>query len=245
METRANDILPALRLSYNHLPYNLKQCFSYCSIFPKDFEFNRNRLVSLWMAQGFIPKDIQELECIGVQYFSYLLSRSFFQEAKSCAGNVYCKMHDLVHDLALYVSQEDLVIVTHDSSNVNKNCRHLAFRNYNLPVEKVSQSILKAKKLRTIVVEDNAKIMWIFKFKYLRVLMLQFDFSEIPGSIGGLVHLRLLGLSKSYQLRKLPKSICKLHHLQTLNLEGCSGLEELPCNIRHMINLRVLCLTTR
>ncbi|XP_028125971.1 putative disease resistance RPP13-like protein 1 [Camellia sinensis] len=49
-----SDILPALRLSYHHLPSHLKQCFAYCSIIPNDYEFEEEEIVLLWMAEGFI-----------------------------------------------------------------------------------------------------------------------------------------------------------------------------------------------
>ncbi|XXG41275.1 hypothetical protein AAC387_Pa01g1771 [Persea americana] len=71
-----NDILPALRLSYHHLPTHLKRCFAYCCVFPKGSKVEGNRLVLMWMAQGFIQSKVSNhMEERGGEYLTDLVSR--------------------------------------------------------------------------------------------------------------------------------------------------------------------------
>ncbi|XP_048494093.1 putative disease resistance protein RGA3 [Beta vulgaris subsp. vulgaris] len=73
-------VLPALRLSYHHLPQTLKRAFAYCSIFPKDHEFEETDLVLMWKAEGLLPEHNKEgMEDIGRDYFLDLVSRSLFE----------------------------------------------------------------------------------------------------------------------------------------------------------------------
>ena len=128
-------ILPALRLSYNHLPSHLKRCFAYCALFPQDYEFKKEELILLWMAEGLIQQsnEDEKMEDLGDDYFCELLSRSFFQLSSSNKSRFV--MHDLIHDLAnsivgdtcLHLDDElwnDLqcpvkILVIHHSSVIN------------------------------------------------------------------------------------------------------------------------------
>lgn len=84
LEEAEKGIIPALLLSYYNLPMHLKQCFAYCSIFPKDFWIQKDTLIQLWMAQGFISSEKgREMEEVGAEYFDDLLRHSFFQDVES------------------------------------------------------------------------------------------------------------------------------------------------------------------
>ena len=110
-----NKISSTLRLSYDHLPSHLKQCFAYCQLFPKDHRISVYTLINLWAAQELIvlvgPR--RRFEDVGRKYFMELLWRSFFHDVKNDKlGNIeLCKMHDLMHDLASLVSRSESAIL--------------------------------------------------------------------------------------------------------------------------------------
>jgi hypothetical protein len=76
-------VLNPLKLSYDHLSVHLKRCFAYCSIFPPEYEFEKEKLVLLWMAEGLLqlPGGNRRMEDVGDEYFRELLLRSFLQRS--------------------------------------------------------------------------------------------------------------------------------------------------------------------
>jgi len=255
-----NDILPILKLSYDYLSPHLKQCFAFCSLFPKDYEIEVKVLIQLWIAQGFIHSSDRRicLEDVGYEYFKDLRWRSFFQDIKiNNYGDIeYCKMHDLIHDLAQYVAGNECLISDPDARKVVERTYHVAFDSLNSLLD-IPAPLLKADRLRTLLlrppgyVYSKLKLDWnrrvydtlITSFKCLRALNLsQSNIQEVPNSIGKLKHLRYLDLSRNRDIKLLPASITKLQNLQTLILECCDGLKELPEDTRNLISLRHLAL---
>uniref|UniRef100_A0A2N9J6G9 NB-ARC domain-containing protein n=1 Tax=Fagus sylvatica TaxID=28930 RepID=A0A2N9J6G9_FAGSY len=100
MAEKNSDVLPTLRLSYLYLPSHLKRCFAYCSLFPKDYEFEEKELVLLWMAEGLVQETEgnKSMEKLGGEYFGDLHRRSFFQQSSN--DESLFVMHDLINDLA-------------------------------------------------------------------------------------------------------------------------------------------------
>jgi len=74
-------IFQLIKLNYDHLPFHLKKCFAFCSLFPKDYLIEKTTLIRLWIAQGFIQSSDEgtSLEDIGDKYFMDLVHKSFFQ----------------------------------------------------------------------------------------------------------------------------------------------------------------------
>jgi hypothetical protein len=250
-----NDILPTLKLSYYHLPSHLKHCFAYCSLFPKGYEFDKSRLIQLWMAQGFVKSCDDQNRCleeVGNDYFMDLLWRSFFQEAeKDRFDNVIrCKMHDLMHDLAILVAGSLITTLNDKKTNFHEKTRHVSVvEYYSVDASSITTSLCKASSIRTFLCNPTSVNFLdceaIFSnSKFLRVLdMHGRNLKLLPSSIGKLKHLRYLDLSSNNNLKELPNSITRLQNLQTLKLSFCYHLEELPSSIVELKHLRYLDLT--
>ncbi|KAL6335473.1 hypothetical protein AAG906_029716 [Vitis piasezkii] len=66
LDVFGRDISPALLLSYHDLPPEIKCCFSFCAVFPKDSVIERDELIKLWMAQSYLKSDgSKEMEMVG------------------------------------------------------------------------------------------------------------------------------------------------------------------------------------
>ena len=244
-------ILPALHLSYQYRPSHLKRCFAYCSIFPKDYPLDRKKLVWMWMAEGFLDysKGDKMAEEVGDDYFSELLSRSLIQQSNDDAHGEKFFMHDLVNDLATFISGKSCCRLECD--NISKNVRHLSYNqeyydnfmkfknlyNFKFLRSFLPTSLHRAHNYLSIKVIDDL----IPSLKRLRMLTLS-DYGNItmlPDSIGNLVQLQYLDLSFT-RIKSLPDTTCNLYNLQTLILCGCCDLTKLPMNMVNLINLRHL-----
>ncbi|XP_043817096.1 putative disease resistance RPP13-like protein 1 isoform X3 [Manihot esculenta] len=247
-----SNILPFLRLSYLHLPPHLKRCFSYCAMLPKDREFDRNELVLLWMAEGFLydQKKMKDSEDLGRKYFDDLLSRSFFQPSIDDKSKYL--MHDLIIELACYVSGETCLHMVDklESTKPYAKIRHSSFIPHYTNTAQRFQSFYGMKNLRTFLsvreypfrCHMTSKVVHelVPKLKCLRSLSLAgYEIKELPNSIGDLKHLRYLNLSDN-PIQGLPESVDKLFNLQTLMLRDCDELIELPKGICNLLNLQHL-----
>ncbi|XP_028065745.1 putative disease resistance protein RGA3 [Camellia sinensis] len=250
-----SNILPALRLSYEALPPHLRQCFTYCCIFPKDYRMENSMLIELWMANDFIPsKGQMRLHDMGHDIFRDLVSRSFFQDVKeSNSGTIFCKMHDLMHDLAQSIMRYECSIMKpHEGMKIRDKIRHLSFNIVGFgEMVPWNEIVFEVPSLRSVLIfesfipnsKDNIASPCISKQKYLRVLDFGRNVDEkLSMSISNFSHLRYLDMSCS-NIEILPESISNLQSLQTLKLEHCRRLRKLPKRMKHMRNLTYLDIT--
>ncbi|MFS7908973.1 putative virus X resistance protein-like, coiled-coil [Helianthus anomalus] len=248
-----NNVLPALKLSYNNLAPHVKRCFSYFCLFPKGHELKKDELILLWVANGFIPpkEETDNLYVIGEEIFNCLIWKSLFQVEKASIisdGIDRCKMHDLVHDMARHVMKHDCLVIE-PACNEVKIPDEVLHLSSSCPDEKLilsSEDLGKLTSLRSIFMfgeEDEGCIDQLFNHVYVRVIHLALtELRTLPESICKLKHLRYLNLSNS-DIEILPDSILYLQNLQVLILCYCRELCKLPesiCKLRYLKYLTLL-----
>nr|XP_027107008.1 putative disease resistance RPP13-like protein 1 [Coffea arabica]XP_027107009.1 putative disease resistance RPP13-like protein 1 [Coffea arabica]XP_027107011.1 putative disease resistance RPP13-like protein 1 [Coffea arabica] len=246
-----NGPIPALRLSYIHLPSGLKRCFAYCAMFHKDYQFRKEEIIQLWQANDLLEyfEENKTIENKGEKCFNDLRMRLLFQQSTE---NLFT-MHDLVNDLARFVfgkyclrledhQEEDATISRvrnfsyHPSYYDTFHTFYLLRDSKNLrtflPLRRGQFSDISCK-LSNKFLEDTLP-----EFISLRVLSLpNYDnIVKLPDSYIRLKQLRFLDLS-STNIEKLQDWICTLYNLQTLLLSNCNKLKELPANLAKLINL--------
>ncbi|XP_058750026.1 putative disease resistance protein RGA4 [Vicia villosa] len=238
-----NPIMSALRLSYFNLKSSLRLCFTFCAVFPKDFEMVKEQLIHLWLANGFIAsRGNLEVEHVGHEVWNELYAKSFFQEVKTDEkGNVTFKMHDLFHDLAQSIMGEECLASGAESlTSLSIRVHHISCSviNFYKPIKYNTIPFKKAESLRTFLqldvpFENTGSFPSITSLRALRTSCPQLS------ALKSLTHLRYLELFYCF-IETLPESVCKLQNLEILKFDNCLYLSSLPNQLTQLQALRHL-----
>ncbi|KAF2297013.1 hypothetical protein GH714_014670 [Hevea brasiliensis] len=236
-----------LLLSFSDLPSPLKHCFLYCCLFPEDYEIRRKRLIKLWIAEGFVqqvdrtaPKEVAE------SYLMELILRSMLQVVRrnEFGRPKRCKMHDLLREIGLSISEKEKFGVVYDGKVEIGECESHQARRLSIQTTKWDlQSYSSITRLRSLFVFVNGSVSFsntlMSKFKLLRTLDLENAAIDVlPEELGTLFNLRYLNL-RGTPMAELPKSIGELRNLELLDISE-TNIKELPSEVAKLQNLRHL-----
>ncbi|KAF7112032.1 hypothetical protein CFC21_111970 [Triticum aestivum] len=262
-QTSVNDIMPALKLSYDYLPFHLQRCFSYSALFPEDYHFNGAQLVNLWIGLDILqPGDrTQTFEDIGFSNLNDLVTYGFFREDKT-NGRLCYVMHDLLHDLALQVISHECISLHRSNVGLVKIqpfIRHLSIiidggddsvsrENFKSQLRKLKTS-LKIKQLHTLMLFGEMDESFVNTLgdlfreaNALRVLRLDetpYYVESILPNFSALVHLRYLYLgTKCESEMHVLLIISRFYHLRILGLGSWYHNCHLPKELSNLVNMR-------
>lgn len=234
-----------LLLSYKDLPYHLKQCYLYLSVFPEDYLIKRTKMIRLWIAEQLVEaKTGLTMREVAEDYFNELVGRSMIQVVYKSHFKVQaCRVHDLMRELIQTRSAQESFAVVLRSGNtlLDKKIRRMSIdvSCKNLP------STMRSPKLRSLLVFIQPGILslqntFFHGLKFLRVLDLEgATLSGFPMELTRLIHLRYLSLRRT-NLSQLPESISELKSLEFLDLKH-SLVTSIPKGILKLENLCQLC----
>ncbi|KAH0646754.1 hypothetical protein KY290_035361 [Solanum tuberosum] len=193
------------------------------TLFPKDTEMENEKLISLWMAHGFLSsKGNLVLEDVGNEVWNELYLRSFFQEIKVKSGNAYFKVHDLIHDLAA-----SLFSASASSNNIReinaKSYTHRMSIGFAEVVSSYSPSLLK--RLSTWGT-TKPESLWLNSIKHLERVKNDKDAKEANLSAKGNLHSLIMSWDK-YEPHRYESEEAK-GKVVSIVIEGCENCSCLP-----------------
>uniref|UniRef100_A0A8I6WLV7 NB-ARC domain-containing protein n=1 Tax=Hordeum vulgare subsp. vulgare TaxID=112509 RepID=A0A8I6WLV7_HORVV len=240
----AKDVIPdahiILKVSLDDLPYDLKNCFLYCALFPEDYLLRRKTIMRQWIAEGFIREREENKTLVE------LVDRSLLQVVeRNYTGRIRnCRMHDVIRLLALNKAKEECFGKVYTGSVTQafsvEGARRMSVQGKNL--EQLSRS--GATQLRELHVFGRYIDIDLLKpiltsSNLLSTLDLQGTCMKmLPDEVFDLFNLRYLGL-RDTDVESLPEAVGRLQNLEVLDALR-SKLKYLPNSVVKLQKLRYL-----
>ncbi|GMP52515.1 hypothetical protein CsSME_00018292 [Camellia sinensis var. sinensis] len=253
-ELQGNDKLLSMKkilsLSYIDLPYYLKFCFLYLSVFPEDCFIDHWRLIRLWVAEGFVEmKAGMTKEEVAEGYLNELINRSLVQvaEMRDTRRVGKYRIHDLWREIIVSKSgEQNIVTLAGEQSRAwPEKVRRLSINNH-WEYTQQSKHFTRLRSLFMFNATDSlSKLSMLASsndgLRLLTVLDLRGALLEtFPNEVLKLLQLKYLSLRET-NVKIIPKSIGKLQNLETLDLKQ-TYVTELPDDILKLKRLRHILL---
>jgi hypothetical protein len=245
VDTKFEVINMVLKKSYDGLPYYLKSCLLYMSIFLEDRTLSRRRLVYRWIAEGY-SQDTSAAD----MYFMELVGRNmiFPTQTSLCSieGFNSCQLRHLIYDIVVENSKEENLVFRLEagcSSDTHGAVRHLVISSNWEGDEHQLEATVDLSRIRSLTVFGKWRPFYISaKMRFLRVLDLE-NTKGLAGHhlehIGEHLHLRYLSLRGCDGVYYLPDSVGYLKQLETLDIKY-TGILMLPKTIIQLTKLSCL-----
>nr|BAX24886.1 putative NBS-LRR type disease resistance protein [Oryza longistaminata] len=236
-----------LTLSYNDLPYHLKACFLYLSIFPENYVIKRGPLVRRWIAESFVSqRHGQSMEQLAESYFDEFVARSIVQPVRTdWTGKVRsCRVHDLMLDVIVSRSiEENFASFLCDNGSTlasHDKIRRLSIHSSYNSSQKTSANVSHA---RSFTMSASVEEVPFFfpQLRLLRVLDLQGCSclsNETLHCMCRFFQLKYLSL-RNTNVSKLPHLLGNLKHLETLDIRA-TLIKKLPASAGNLSCLKHL-----
>ncbi|KAI5021262.1 hypothetical protein ZWY2020_055107 [Hordeum vulgare] len=233
-----------LSMSYFYLPVYLRSCLLYLTMFPEDYEVQKECLVHRWISEGFIcGKDGEDLVELGDTYFYELINRNLIEpvEVNYNGKASSCRVHDIMLDLLIDLSNgENFSSLLSNKANLARRIRRLSLMGNEDEGIIEQLDVSHARSLG--VIRPTKQLPSLMKSDALRVL----DLSGCRGlenhhvrDIGRLVQLRYLNIHGT-SVNELPKKIGDLEYLETLDVDpGMIVLPESVSRLKRLTRLYV------
>jgi len=238
-----------ISFSYYDMPFHLRTCLLYLSVFPEDYFIQKDHLIWMWIAEGFVQR-VQGVGLfeLGESYSNDLANRSMIQPIMESIENgtreIGFRVHDMVLALIRSLSCEENFVTILDNEQTAKllpcnNVRRISQQNK--APHGSWKDIMDMTHVRSFIAFSDQidNLVPLSSFKVLRVLALEIGASWTLENryclkhLGDLVHLRYFRVS---DICELPKEIEALKFLQTLDLED-NRIVELPSSIGQLTQL--------
>nr|XP_016503698.1 PREDICTED: putative late blight resistance protein homolog R1A-3 isoform X2 [Nicotiana tabacum]XP_016503699.1 PREDICTED: putative late blight resistance protein homolog R1A-3 isoform X2 [Nicotiana tabacum] len=240
-----------MQLSYDNLPDYLRPCLLYMGMFPEDKRIPVSKLISLWIAEGFV-QNIESgrlMEETAEGYLMDLISSNVVMVSRRrYNGKVkYCQVHDVVLHFCLERSREEKFMLV-----VRGNIQHSDLKESRVSFSfsnELSMFASKTRKpfhqhLRSLITTNGGKSLFWNSFSQVINLMRLLKVLDLSSHKLG--HLTLATLQPLIHLKYVAlfldtfdfRGKSHLPHLETLILKSCLRSTRLSENFWKMKKLR-------